>query len=129
MGAFDVFRKNYTVKRKTASEYIGGHWVKGSSESSIIILASCQPMTDRELSQLPEGRIKNQTYKLYTATKLYTVQNDNQEGVAVNPDIVIVPEYATSAGNERFEVIGVYPYQSGIINNYKCIIQLTKQGQ
>jgi len=124
----DVFRKDYEVLRKTTGEYVEGHWNEGG-EVLFIIKASVQPLTSREMDELPEGRRKNQTYKLYTDTQLYTVRNEYQEGIARNPDIIIVPEYATAAGHERFEVIRIFPFQSGIINNYRCIIQLTEQGQ
>lgn len=125
---FNVFRKLYTVVRKAKGRYVDGHWQEGA-ESTFDILASVQPLTAREMSTLPEGRRKNQTFKVYTDTKLNTVQNASQEGSNINPDLIIVPQYAVNPDQERFEVVGAYPYQSGIIDHYKYEIQLTNQGQ
>ena len=112
-GEFNVFRKLITIKRQQGGAYINGDYVKGS-DVDINILASQQPLTPNELQQLPEGRRTNQSFKFYTDIKLRTVNDENPENHE-NPDKAYID-------NEPFEVTGVYPYQSGIINHYKVIL-------
>ena len=114
MGSFDIFRKDLTLIRKSGGSYVDGRWAEGS-ETQSIIFSGLQPLTPREMQELPEGRRTNQTYKLYSDDQMFTVEDEN-------PDIIVID-------GERFEVISSGPYQSNIINHYKTVISKADQGQ
>lgn len=106
------FRTVFIVMRKTAGSYINGLWVEGT-RSTFEIQASVQPLTGKEMEMLPEGRRNSQAVKIYTRTMLNTV-ND------ANPDILL-------AFGSQFEIQTVEPWQSNVINHFKCIgIKLDK---
>ena len=66
-----------------------------------------------EMVLLPEGRREKQSYKLYTDTELFIADMLNQK----NADLVTIME-------KVFEIVGVFPNQSGVISHYKAIAAL-----
>lgn len=113
---FNVFRKNVTIIPKNAGYYdVRGIWIEISG-TSFIILASVQPLNPRDMQELPEGRYTSQSFKMYSSIKLLTVEQTK------NPDIILID-------GERFEVTGMFPYQSNIISHYKMLIEKVAQGQ
>lgn len=106
--AINPFR-NYslTVKRKAGASFVSGRWT-GGSESDIAIKCSVQPLSEKELVSLPEGRRTRENYRIFTDTELFTVD-------AQNPDEVIYL-------GERYEVYTVGKWQNQIINHYTYII-------
>jgi predicted nucleotidyltransferase len=108
MSNYTCFRKQFTVKRKQGGSYVDGQWVPGN-DVDIIIKASLQPMSPEEMDKLPEGRRTNETFKLYTKTRLYTVTDEN-------PDYLLIDGIG-------YEVVSVGKYQSDVINHYKVFIQ------
>lgn len=75
----------YTVTRRTASTYVAGRAVAGSS-STLTITASVQPASGRELERLPEGRRAKETRVLYTTTPLYV----GGQGAAYEADRIAI---------------------------------------
>lgn len=100
------FRSIYTVKRKNGGGYTDGIWQE-ATEHSFVISASLQPVSGPEMESLPEGRRESQVIKIYTSSKLQTVTD-------ANPDVL-------EASGMRFEIVSVAPYQSNVLNHYKCI--------
>ena len=101
--------RNYslTVKRKASGSFVNGRWT-GEAESDVAIKASVQPLSERELLTLPEGRRNSETYRIFCDTELYTVESQNPDEVVFN--------------GERFEVFTVGRWQNQIINHWTYII-------
>lgn len=102
-----ILRSTFTIKRLTPGAYVNGFWVEGSS-STFNILATVQPVSGLEMQSLPEGRRESQAVKIYTSTQLRTIEDSK------NPDILLAFGY-------EFEIATVEPWQSNLINHYKCI--------
>ena len=100
------FRSAFVIRRKEPGNYVDGKWQEGQ-QLAFIINASIQPLKGKEMEMLPEGRRHTQSIRIYTNTKLNTV-ND------ANPDII-------EAFGDSFEIFSVEPWQSNVINHYKCI--------
>jgi hypothetical protein len=62
--------RSYTVTR-TAGAYVNGIWTDLAVET-IRVRGSLQPMSGRDLDQLPEGERTAGQWKLYTETELRT---------------------------------------------------------
>lgn len=79
------FRKPFTVKRfVTAGTYVNGVFVSGSS-TTFTIQASIQPLSDIDLSTLPEGQREGDMVKIYTDTDLFGI---GASGSGQEPDKV-----------------------------------------
>ena len=98
--------------------YVQGKYstIDGTSET---IKGSFQPANGQELQALPEGRRQRQTFKVYTKTEL-TAPRQDRSGDETPGDII---EYK----NKRYEVVTVGPWENGIINHFKAIIQEEKE--
>lgn len=62
----------YTVTRTTASTYLNGRLVAGTT-SQFTITASVQPVSGRDLKALPEARHGEEVRVVYTTTALNTL--------------------------------------------------------
>lgn len=102
------FRSSFVVTRKEAGSFVNGKWVEGDT-STFTIQASVQPLRGDEIQLLPEGRRNSQAVRIYTDTLLYNKTNES-----TNPDIV-------TAFETDFEVLTVEPWQSNVINHFKCL--------
>lgn len=100
------FRRPFIVTRKEPGSFVDGDWVEGDY-IAFIIQASVQPLKGEEMQMLPEGRRNSQAVYIYTKTKLNTVDE-------ANPDLL-------QAFGSDFEIYSVEPWQSNVINHYKCI--------
>lgn len=100
------FRSTFSVKRVVPGAYVNGFWVEGA-ESTFTIQASVQPLKGKEMEMLPEGRRNSQSVKIYTDTQLQTVASGN-------------PDRLVAFGHD-FEIQTVEPWQSNVLNHYKCI--------
>lgn len=100
------FRSPFLVRRKGVGSFVNGEWVKGS-DTVFTIQASVQPLKGLEMEMLPEGRRNSQSVRIYTSTKLNTVEEAN-------------PDFLQAFGFD-FEILSVEPWQSNVINHYKCI--------
>lgn len=65
-------QRNITVTSRAAGSYVAGDWVDGA-ETSRTIKAVLQPLSARELQQLPEAWRTRARWKLYSAARLKTV--------------------------------------------------------
>lgn len=120
---FDQFRQNVTVIRKNPGyRNIKGQWIE-SEDTSFVIRASVQPASPREMELLPEGRYTSEILRLYSDTRLNTVDTRNR----INPDIVVLG--LDVENDDRFEVIQVFPWQNMVISHFKMLIAKVEQGQ
>lgn len=106
------FRKPYTVKRYASGQYVNGIWQDGQV-TNINIKASVQPLNLDEIEYLPEGRRSSKSFKIYTDTELFPALQEKEGQQATNPDVIVI-------SGKDYEIIRVLPYQSGVINHYKC---------
>lgn len=106
------FRKPFTVRRRSPGTRINGRWVEGQ-ESTLTIMASVQPLKLSEMEALPEGRRQSTAVKVYTSERLYGARAERDGQPGCSPDIL---EYMGA----DYEIVGVSPYQSGIIPHYKA---------
>ena len=106
------FRKKITVRRIGEGSYNNaGFFVKNSADSQFDIYASVQPATGSEMKLLPENRREEESYKIFTDTKLFSAE----KGSVKNADIVILQGIP-------FEVVKVLPWQNSVIPHYKIFI-------
>jgi hypothetical protein len=61
----------YTVTRTAAGSYTNGRYTEGA-ESTFTIIASIQPVTGRDLADLPEGQNGDEVRQVFTITELLT---------------------------------------------------------
>lgn len=104
------FRETYTRERYNAGAYVAGRWVEGSlADSSADAKGSIQPVRDREIQYLPEGKRNREAIVIYTANEIRT----EDEGASLPPDIVVTR-------GKRFEVARVW-YHTTPWTHYKAI--------
>lgn len=115
MTPFEFFRSPITLRRFSAGSYVNGVWVEGTPTDSTIT-ASIQPITGEEMQELPLARRESESYKMYTSTKVETVE---EAGSNLNADRVLF-------NGKEFEVHLVNPWQNNsnfnIVNHYEYFI-------
>jgi len=104
------FGQTVTVNRRAAGAWVAGDWVPGTP-STFDITMSVQPLTDKELLDLPEAQRTRRTIKGYTDTFLNTTSKED----ATEADLV---EY----DGRDFEVQRVEQWQ-GDFNFWKVFLQ------
>lgn len=96
----------------TAYPIINGEYINGKFNEEkgtpYIIIASVQPLTERELQSLPEGRRNKDAFTLFSSDLLNTLDEQN-------PDIVVID-------GEDYEVFKRATWGNKIINHYKYIV-------
>lgn len=107
-----------------AYDSVSGKWVEATAVP-FTIEGSVQPLRARELNSLPEGRRATSAFRIYTDTRLRTVDDKAQS----NPDRLTfrVPSYDSTAPMRTYEVISVEEWQNGIVPHYKAIVSLLEQ--
>ena len=104
------FKEQFTLKRFDAGDYVAGVWVPGALECSAVKVDSAiQPIRDREIQYLPEGKRNREAIVIYTATEIRTLN----EGANLPPDIV-------TARGKDYEVSRVW-YHTTPWTHYKAI--------
>lgn len=99
-----------TVKRYSGqTTWLDGKPVNSAYDADIIIKCSVQPLSGRELMNLPEGRRNRESFNLFTSTKLNTVEDRN-------PDKIVVL-------GDTYEVVNCERWRNQIISHYKAVIQ------
>jgi hypothetical protein len=73
----------YTITRTAAGSYTNGRYTAGA-ESTFTIIASIQPVTGRDLADLPEGQNGDEVRVVFTITELLT-RAPGQE-----PDVITI---------------------------------------
>ena len=93
------FGQTVTVTRYAAGSYVNGTYVSGAI-STFSAIMSVQPMTGRELLNLPEAQRTRNIVKGYCPTQLYTAQ----QSASKKADLVTV-------GTKTYEVQNVEHWQ------------------
>jgi hypothetical protein len=117
-------RRTLSCVRPGGAYDTNGRWTEGSS-APFTIEGSVQPIRARDLESLPEGRRAGAAFRVYTDTRLRTVDDKAQK----NPDRLTfrVPSFDTTAPLLTYEVIAVFEWQNGIVPHYKAIVSLLEQ--
>ena len=87
-----------------------GRYTEGTP-TALTITASVQPLTADEMQLLPEGRRADESFRLYTDTRLLTANRVTNK----NADIITID-------GTRYEVLSCETWQNTIINHYKAIV-------
>jgi len=104
------FKETFTRKRYAAGAYVDGVWIPGALASSTVRTeSSIQPIRDREIQYLPEGKRNREAIVIYTALDIRTLD----EGANLPPDIV-------EARGKDYEVARVW-YHTTPWSHYKAI--------
>lgn len=116
------FRRKFNIRRyKEGSIDANGNWIKSTKYSIVQIKASIQPLNNNDVQVLPEGTRVTRVVKIYTSTKLLTTRQayTDIDGNSVGPQAADILIYENTA----WEIIMCNPFQSGVINHYKCYAQ------
>jgi len=105
----EEFSETVTFTRFEGGSYSGLDYVAGTT-STFDVEISLQPLSGKELLQLPEGQRTKQTIKGYTETQLLTAR-ESESKKADEFDYEGV----------TFEVHVVLPYKGDVLNHYKII--------
>lgn len=115
---FEIFRKPLVVKRKDSAPTLNsstGRYTE-SSESTISITASVQPLSRTDLEVLPEGKRQERAFKIYTDTQLFSADTATKK----SGDLVVYEGI-------DYEVYSPLPWRNNIINHYKYLIIKVKE--
>ncbi len=99
----------YTVTRTVAGTYTKGRYNDTLDTSTFTIIASIQPVTGRDLSDLPEGSNGDEVRVVWTTTELIT-RMPGQE-----PDVITLdgePYYAYKS--KRWQGLGTTHWQAWV---------------
>lgn len=97
----------YTVTRKTVGGYDEDGMAVAGSTSMLSAAGSLQPVTGRELRDLPEGKRGDEIRVLYTLTEI-RMQSPTHE-----PDVITIDgEPWTTVKVERFDAFGETHYRA-----------------
>ena len=102
-------RKELTGYTLSGGALVDGIW-QGEVKTPFTFYASVQPLREREMEMLPEGRRNSISYRLYTDKLMNTVEVTGQ-----NPDYVVIE-------GETFEVFSRANWKNNIIPHYKYIV-------
>lgn len=109
------FRKQQTIKTRTAGDYVDGVWVEGS-ETIITIQASIQPLSLEDMQATTEGRRLSDSVKMYTDSDLKAVDD---KGANQQPDVLVWR-------GRDYEIVSKGAYQMGVISHYKYICTISE---
>lgn len=88
----------YTVLRTTAGTIVKGHYTPSNDVDELTVAGSLQPVSGRELQDLPEGQRGDEVRVLYTRTEIKTREP------GFEPDIIVLgDENWTCIRVERFD--------------------------
>lgn len=101
----------YTVRRMaTAGTYVDGHYVAGRGRE-FPVKGSLQPLSAREVLQLPEGERVRAAFKLYTDTLLQTSRESGER----QADTVVVR-------GESYKVMSIERWDGTRIPYFKAVL-------
>lgn len=119
MTPFEIMRTPLQIKRLSGGAYVNGIWIEGT-QSTINATASIQPTTGDEVLLIPEARREAETYKFYTSTRMYAI---NDQVPNQNPDQVTVLKGPFTG--IIFELFAIYDWQNNslfnLVNHYKYV--------
>lgn len=101
-------RKLMYITRYEPGHWVDGEWVEGG-DTTLAIEASVQPATQEDMLDLPEGKRKRGTYKLFTETELRTVTEGGQSADR------------TTIRGEAYEISAIAPWENDILPHYKAL--------
>lgn len=122
------FRRKFNIIRTAGVGHYDdeGRWVVDSSTQTISIKASVQPLNNNETQALPDGGRTTRTVKIYTSTKLLPERQAHTD--AAGNELPQQEADVLLYDGEKWKVVMVNAYQSGVINHYKCFAQELTDG-
>lgn len=102
------FRFAQTVIRTLPGSYVNGVWVPGG-EVPEMIYATIQPLSDQDLINLPAGRRASDMVKVYTKTRLTTVED---AGENKQPDKILWD-------GDQYEITAIAVRQMRVIPHFR----------
>lgn len=103
------FRKAFTIERQAPGTFVNGKPVPGAI-TNMTIMATVQPLSGDEILLMPEGERKSQYVTIFTDTLLNA---PSTSPVGFYADTIL-------AFGQKYKVLVVEPWQSDVINHYKC---------
>ena len=100
-------RKEITVYRVSAGQYVDGVWQEGT-ETSFTDRFSVQPTSPDDMEMLPEGRRQNRAYTLIGDNMLRGVTDSNPDQVEIE--------------GERYEVSAAQRWGNSIIPHARNVV-------
>jgi len=111
-----AFGEDVTITRFLPGAYVDGIWQE-AQDAQFEATMSVQPVTDRELENLPEGRRSGSVNKCYIASDIFTIDARTQR----NPDRV-------SWQGRTYELIEVQRWR-GDLGHWKGFLAEIKEGR
>ena len=106
------FRKQQTIIPRAPGQYVKGEWVDGADGTPITIRASVQPASSGDYDQMQAeqpGRRVERMVRIYTDARLAVAGEGSTNG-----------DFLSWMG-ERYLVVAVSPWQSGVISHYRYL--------
>ncbi|MGB3276116.1 MAG: hypothetical protein WBA82_08005 [Castellaniella sp.] len=110
-------RAPQTIIPRLPGSYVGGRWQDGPDGDPTAILASVQPASSGDYDQMQAeqpGRRIERMVRLYTDVRLNVAGENSTNGDSL--------EWL----GERYLLVAVSPWQSGIIPHYRYLAAMTK---
>ena len=104
-----LFGNLQTIYRHVPGSYVRGRWIEGT-HTEISVVASVQPLADRDVISLPAGKRAEDSVKIYCESPIYAVDEKLQREA----------DRLQWMGN-TYECVAVEPWQNGIISHYKAM--------
>ncbi|MCK5603481.1 hypothetical protein KAR91_16470 [Candidatus Pacearchaeota archaeon] len=107
----DIIKENQiTVTRQNAGSFVSGTWVQGVSLGAFEMTCSIQPLSGKDLMNLPEAQRTKRTKKVFSECELKTADLATQK-----------PADRFTFGGITYEVHNVLDYTDNNITHYEVI--------
>lgn len=100
----------YEVRRTLLGQWVDGYY-QGTTFQTFEIVGSLQPLTEREIQQLPEGERNSQHWKLYTDGRL---RPSEEFGLKSSDRVIVYGEPYKVMGTQRWQNVDL-PYFKTIL--------------
>lgn len=100
----------FNVTRKAAGAHVNGKWVAGA-DTTYELRGNLQPLTDKEMLTLPEGRRGSSAFKIFSDIPMQYANVQTH----TNSDTLLI-------NGVLHECIASNPWQNGIRSHYKNIV-------
>lgn len=104
-----LFKSVKMYVRSVTGSDVEGKWQQ-TVGAPVGFKGTFQPANGQDMQALPEGRRETAVFKIYADKSFDTVTSSD------NPDLI-------SVNNITYEIISVEPWQNGLINHYKYMVQ------
>lgn len=110
-----IRKKPLVVKRTSPGEWVNGRWVEGTL-TNLTVQGHYYPLTASEKVSLPEAFRSQSTYKMHSASELYSVREKNGQ----SPDKVQIKD-------DWYEVQEADHFSMGVRDHYEYLLVRVEQ--